>query len=146
MHIIANDIVDYAKTLVGVKWRHLGRDPARGIDCVGLPVLICLKFNIPHEDIRGYSRAPSPVKFLSYIRKNCVPVDRKDADHGDLLCVPEGHTKSVCHVGILEIDSTGVKWFIHAWAHPGKVVRTMITPKVWDKVKYVARLKEPSNG
>lgn len=149
MHRLANEIVEYAKSLQGVKWLHLGRDPKRGIDCVGLPILICLKFDIPCEDGKGYSRRPNPSKFLFYVRKNCEAIDRKVADHGDLLCVPDGHTKLACHIGILEIDPKGVKWFIHAWAHPrnpdgtrGRVVRTMITPKVWDKVIHIARFKE----
>lgn len=153
MHSLAKEIVEYANSLQGVKWKHLGRDPSKGIDCVGLPVLICREFDIPYEDMIGYSRRPNPVKFLNHIRKHGIPTDRENADQGDLLCVPDGHSRSACHIGILEVDCEGRRWFIHAWAHPrnadgtrGRVVRTMITPKTWDRVIYVARFKEPRNG
>ena len=49
MTMAASDVVDRARSMVGVKFRPQGRDPATGLDCVGVVVRA---FGIPPESVR----------------------------------------------------------------------------------------------
>lgn len=47
-----------ARSFMGVKFRHQGRNPKIGLDCAGLPLAAMQLIGRPVTDIRGYGREP----------------------------------------------------------------------------------------
>lgn len=55
MSTLGERMVAAAKALIGVPWRHLGRDE-RGLDCVGLLVVSARAVGLEVDDFIGYGR------------------------------------------------------------------------------------------
>ena len=55
----ALQVSEFAQTLVGIPFLHLGRDRDQGIDCGGLLSLVFKEFDIPHVDELDYSLRPN---------------------------------------------------------------------------------------
>ena len=55
MSQLGERVVAAAKALIGVPWKHLGRDE-RGLDCVGLLVVSVRAAGVQVEDFVGYGR------------------------------------------------------------------------------------------
>lgn len=98
-----NEIVKYARSWLGTKWRHEGRgelgqgDPRSGIDCAGLLVVTAKEFGLPYSDIRGYGRNPEPV-FLQAIEENTDQGYIDGPLHGAIGIFSD--TINACHTGI----------------------------------------------
>ncbi|MEM8799699.1 MAG: hypothetical protein AAGF15_06435 [Pseudomonadota bacterium] len=52
-------IIAAARSLVGTPFRHQGRVPGRGLDCVGLLIVCARQTGISNYDFRAYHRTPS---------------------------------------------------------------------------------------
>lgn len=117
-----DEIVEYARTWIGAKWRHQGRGvgPDRGIDCVGLLYCTTVHFDLPAEDLIGYRRQPGR-DFLRHIEKFSDLGSVSDNLHGAVGIF--GDTVSPFHAGIFAVDKfTGAVTVIHAEAHPKRRV------------------------
>lgn len=90
-------VVNAARDLIGVKWRHRGRN-RRGIDCVGLVVLARRAAKLPVEDQRGYGREPWNDRLrVELTRQFGEPVDAYSP--GDIALFKTQDDPS--HVGII---------------------------------------------
>lgn len=54
----ADDIITTARAAIGVPFKHQGRN-MRGLDCVGLLVLVCERLGVAVADREGYPERPS---------------------------------------------------------------------------------------
>lgn len=120
------DIVDEAKTWLGVRYKHAGRD-RYGIDCVGLPIKVAHGLGLTTYDTTNYSKRPNASELRRELRGHLEQVHVRDARHGDVLVIPAPH--SPVHMGILEVDERGDEWLIHAWASARQVVRESLPNK-----------------
>lgn len=119
---MTDDLVAAATTWIGVPWRHLGRDRARGVDCVGLLIKCAHQIGVATDfDTRNYGRRPVPTDFLREMRGQLVQIQKREMAHGDVGVFRE--PRHPCHVGILEVDNHGQRWIIHAYAPHRKVTR-----------------------
>lgn len=126
--MIAGSIVADARSLIGTKFRHQGRDPRTGIDCVGLLIWIAKKEGLPHEEFNNYGRDVPGKTLEQLLYKYCDKLEERDRLGSvilfDLVRVGVGH-----HVGIR--DRYG---FIHAMSRPsGGVVRFEPMTPSWEK-------------
>lgn len=85
-----------ARSLVGTetRWRHQGRDPQTGLDCIGLPRWMFLQqFEALPADLEvefsAYHRRPDGQKLLQTVRDWFDEVPRSDMREGDLIVVYE---------------------------------------------------------
>lgn len=117
---LEDQIVEEAKTWVGVPFRHLGRN-RRGVDCIGLVICVAHELNLSDFDTKQYARRPNLKEFITGFKTHMDRVDLKNAGHGHVLLTRE--IRFPAHCGILEVDPTGQKWLIHAYQAFGKVVR-----------------------
>ena len=111
-------IVGAARDLIGVRWRHQGRDPQTGVDCVGL-CLFALKaagFSLPH--IPDYPRRHNGSLLLSALQRHLTRVPVAALASGDIGLFQESGLP--IHVGILSRE--GEAAVIHAHARRRKVV------------------------
>lgn len=131
----------YAKENLEMPYKDLGRTP-RGVDCVGHFKILLGKLNYPFDPPNNYAR---DVLDSSELRNEMekwfhkLP-NRMDFINGDFGMFREGYHP--CHIGVLEIDSSGVNWLIHACRRKQKVVRERIGPNLMNKLVSSYRLKE----
>ena len=107
--ITPDDIVEYARTWRGTRWKHLGRNE-RGLDCVGLLYLTAAHFELPGEDMSSYSRVPRP-ELLRHIGKYSNPLRPMIPVHGAIGVFHD--TVTPCHTGIFAVNSKGRVTVIH---------------------------------
>lgn len=105
-----------ARALVGVPFRAQGRDPATGLDCVGLALAACeLPAGLVRADyrLRGDHRAEVKRVLFQHFRR----VSRRQRRAGDLLWLAVADDQM--HLAVLSDNG-----FIHADARLRKVVET----------------------
>jgi hypothetical protein len=113
-----NDIVEHARSWLGVPWRHQGRIRLTGIDCVGLPALVGESLGIWKPIPVAYPRRPDG-KLLDAFRQYLDQKPMKDAKNGDVLIFAE--STHICHCGIMS-TLHGQPGLIHAHAARREVI------------------------
>ena len=107
------DVIAEARQWVGVPFRHQGRSE-RGIDCVGLPIVVCQNIGLigPNFEITNYGRLPS-LDLVERLKSHCQPIPAPVA--GSLIVI--AWTKIAAHVAICTGET-----MIHAYESVGRVV------------------------
>ena len=140
MHHRANEIVECAHTLIGVRFKHQGR-ALRGIDCVGVPIYIAKTLGIREWNSIAYPTRPNMEMFERLIRESgATKVPFKEMAHGDMLRMLS--YRYPVHIGIYEVMPDGKKWVIHAYQPFKKVVRSPLNDTLLAKVHSVWRFPE----
>ena len=116
------DIVDEARTWLGVPWRHLGRNRA-GIDCVGLGVVVTRALGISDYDVASYGRTPVP-GLVDHIRRVMTEIPVTDIRAGDVIALKD--SAYPFHVAFVS-EKYGVTHIIHAHARRRMVVEEPYT-------------------
>ncbi len=95
--MLRQEVVDHARTYLGIPWRHRGRT-LTGIDCVGLLVLVGRHFGCKVRDVEGYARVPNGTMLghLDYNFTRAVDLNPKVGQIGTFR--DGGHRM---HVGII---------------------------------------------
>jgi len=110
-------IIAAARACLDTPFRHQGRLPGQGLDCIGLvrwPAVAC---GLTREDFRAYGRQPRPEAMHRQLCRYFDPVPLGEARPGDILWLAVGDAPQ--HLAIL----TEVGTLIHALADgPGRVV------------------------
>lgn len=109
-----HEIVDEARVYASAKtpWRHRGRS-IRGVDCIGLAVMIFDKFGLEYMDQDGYSRTPDGDKFVDLMKQHFTIADPRHLKPGMLIVFHDNARP--CHVGIYAMRD-GRPTIIHATA------------------------------
>ena len=111
---------DRAQALVGAPFRLHGRDPATGLDCVGVAALVFSVGDVP----RGYSvRTADGLGVAGLIDAAGLTRVLREPCAGDLVLLKSGPAQ--CHLVIM--TDAG---FVHADAGVGRVVETP-GPLLW---------------
>jgi cell wall-associated NlpC family hydrolase len=110
-----DDIVAYAKTLIGVPYKYASIDPAVGFDCSGFITYVFRHFNI--------SVPRSSVDFTHV----GTEINSKEAKAGDLILFTgtDSTIHVVGHMGIVVSNEDGQLQFIHSTS--GKAKGVVIT-------------------
>lgn len=105
---------EVARSLVGAPFRLHGRDPATGLDCVGVAALVFGVCDVP----RGYSvRTADGTGVAALIDVAGLRRVRREPVAGDLVLLKSGPAQ--CHLVVM--TDAG---FVHADAGIGRVVET----------------------
>ena len=92
--ITRQQIVDEALKLLNVPFRHEGRDPKTGVDCVGVPFVVGEALGYPYlNDVKGYRRTPSAQVIRETLRSNCDEIAKEDVKPGDIYLMRMGGMK-----------------------------------------------------
>src|SRR5688500_295986 len=95
------DVVRVARSLVGVRFKHQGSDPATGIDCRGVLEHVGLVLWGRKIPLRDYQRTPSGAEFLEKMRAELEEVPIDEAREGDAVLIHLPKTAEAQHGGIL---------------------------------------------
>jgi cell wall-associated NlpC family hydrolase len=106
------DIVNEARTYIGVPWRHQGRT-RKGLDCIGLLVVVAQKLDLTVRDVVGYGRRPEGFNFTARFKEEMEEIPLRDIKPGDAVTFADD--KFVCHVGIVT-EKYGKVHIIHGHA------------------------------
>ena len=112
------EIVAEAKTWLGVRWRHLGRD-RNGLDCIGLLVVVANHFGQKVADRDDYRRTPDGNLFRGMVEEQTDPGDLMHIKSGTIFMIKQGGM--TCHCGIAILDG-GIGQMISASLLQRKVV------------------------
>ena len=125
-----------ARSFVGVRWRHQGRN-RNGIDCGGLLAACITRIGRGVYDPTGYGRRPYRGSLEATLRENLGdPVD--SLQYGDVAVFAWGNA-APNHVGIVADHPHGGHSLIHAFAPIGKVIETRLDDEMLAKLKEVYR-------
>lgn len=118
-----DDIVEYARTWMGVRWVHQGRS-RQGVDCAGLLIKVAEHFDLPHADMQGYRRDPNRA-FLLHVKNYTDRVEDREPINGAIGIFHD--TTMPCHTGIFAVDScTGLVTVIHSESFPKRRVHEQL--------------------
>ncbi|MBX3380099.1 MAG: C40 family peptidase [Phycisphaeraceae bacterium] len=113
------DIILAARACVGAKFRHQGRDPRTGIDCVGLIAHVARSLGLPIVDRVDYGKQPDGRLIEHLESAGLVRIDRDPAP-GDVMVFAYNAPDVPEHVAIR--TDYGM---VHSFAVPRKVVETV---------------------
>lgn len=118
------EIIDAARSYVGVKWRHLGRTRA-GLDCIGLLVTVAIDCRISVVDSTDYGRIPDEGRFLNLLRDQSDLGSKMRIRTGSILLLTQAGR--ACHCGIVSMEPP-VATIIHAGLLHRQVVEEPFQP------------------
>lgn len=115
-------IVRAARSYLGVKWKHLGRDH-NGLDCAGLVIQVSklIGYYPPDFNTDNYSRFPDGYNFMNYFKEHLTQVPNNTVTKGDVLVIKSA-SRYPCHCGIYNREENGYETVIHACAQSREVV------------------------
>lgn len=136
-------VVAQARGLLGVRFRHQGRDVAHGVDCLGLLLVVADKLQLRFDahsvmalDQRHYRTKPDTEFLRAQLAQWLLPIEKTQTQIGDiiLLCI-DGSPQ---HLAILsDYPLAGEMGMIHAYAPARRVVEHRYdTP--WRRATYAA--------
>ncbi len=123
------DIVNAARSFIGVKFHHQGRSAVTGVDCLGLLVLVAevcqLKFEggtANEHDETDYGHNPDTTRLKGALDRLLSPVPIEQMQAGDVILCTLDHRPQ--HLAILAdyAAAEGELAMIHAYAPLRKVV------------------------
>ena len=125
-----SELVRTARRYLGVPFRHRGRNPKIGLDCVGLPLRCYADHGIVLPEVKKYNRDPHKDGLVEACIEamgppvKVAPVSRADLQVGD-VCVQrfEIHPHHVFIVG--DYDHPGELSCIHADGGQGQFSRVV---------------------
>lgn len=111
-YIIKQEIIDYAKTFEGTRYKFGGTTKA-GMDCSGL---ICTAFQKENIELPRISRD---------MATKGVPVSLKNAEKGDLVFFKTSSKNVISHVGLVVNAEDGQVRFIHSTTRAGVIISSL---------------------
>lgn len=91
------EIIAEARRYLGKPWRHQGRS-IMAVDCIGLICCVADAFDIPYEDVEGYSRNPDG-RFVDHVMKFMTFREPQVVAPGCAVVLRDKHQP--CHIGII---------------------------------------------
>ena len=135
----ASDVVAQARSLLGVRFLHQGRDAAYGVDCLGLLLVVAAKLDIrfatkhPFKiDIPNYRTKPDTDFLQAQLASFLQPISLIDLQPADIVLLEIDGSPQ--HLALLsDYPVWGELGMIHAHAVARKVVEHRYDAQ-WQKV------------
>jgi NlpC/P60 family putative phage cell wall peptidase len=129
-------LVAVARQWLGTPFRHQGRQPGRGLDCVGLVVCAARHCGLADYDVTDYPRLPQGDALAGHLRAaGLVAVDPRAALPGDVLLMR--FTREAQHVAL--VTDGGI---LHAHEQVGRVVEHRLDESWRRRIVAVYRFAE----
>jgi hypothetical protein len=128
------DIINAARSYIGVRWEHQGRT-RNGLDCIGLLVCIAKDIGIEPVDFKEYRRVPDGHVFRQKIVEQTDPGERNDIKTGSILLVRQ--TAYPCHVQFASMGTLR-----NTVIHASLIKRKVVEEPMEDFLRYVIAVRE----
>ena len=136
MALTGQEIIEEARSWVGVPWRLRGRD-REGVDCVGLGAVVARAKNIDFTDDLRYGEFFNTAHMLDVLLETMVEVPRETMQTGDVLILDVRGERQ--HTAFYDKEANTI---IHATVIYRKVVEHTFNDEWRAKVRKVLRVKE----
>jgi cell wall-associated NlpC family hydrolase len=115
--VTASDLIAAARALMGTKFRHQGRNPATGLDCIGLFIVAGQRAGLlpPEFERTDYARTPSDL-LEQRLRVHCELLERPEP--GALAAIRWPGDRRAAHVAICTEGGN----LLHCYSDAGEVV------------------------
>jgi len=124
--MIGAAVLAEARSLIGTRWRHLGRNAA-GLDCIGLVWLAARRAGVALPEPEPYAREPQDQALRAALHLHLDPVPLDQAGPGDVLLFNMGIYAG--HVGVSSVHPDyGVASLVHAHLPRHAVVEELLAP------------------
>lgn len=124
-------IVEEARSYVGTRFHHQGRQKGLGVDCAGLLVGVGKALGLIAFDRTDYARQPDPELLLAVCRELGQELPIGAQEPGDVGVFWIRKRSNVTHGGIFSDYHAGGLGLIHTYESVGKVVETALG--AWEK-------------
>lgn len=118
-------IVDAARAMLGTRWKHQGRAPGAGLDCIGLVGMAALACGVPgarewydEQELHRYAPSPDPKMLVAGCDRFMDRIPFAQATIGDVLVM--AFYRDPQHFAL--ISRTDPMYLIHAYTAVRKVV------------------------
>ncbi len=131
-------VVEQARTQLGVPFHHGQATPGVGSDCIGLLVIVADALGLPEASswrhdprFKGYGRTPEPRLLLAACAAYLDSISISSARLGDILVFAfvRDPSRQPMHFGILSCASP--RRVIHAYERVGRVVENGADASFW---------------
>jgi len=129
-------IAQAANAMVGVPFKHQGRNPKAGVDCAGLVLCAVWSAGCELPDCIGYGPQPKADVLLAELqqRARCIHLD--DAEPGDILLF-EYRKDMPMHFAVLLANN----YIVHAHGQTGRVIRQRLTSARSERLHSIWRVE-----
>jgi cell wall-associated NlpC family hydrolase len=136
--VTQGEIVSTARRCLGTPFRHQGRRPGRGLDCVGVIAWTARELGLSCYDVTNYSRLPQGRALLRHLEEaGMVEVEAAKAGPGDVVAMR--FQREVQHLALLTD-----RGMLHAYYGAGAVVEHRLDA-TW-RGRIVAAFRFPGLG
>lgn len=132
-----DEIVALARSIIGVPYRHMGRDTT-GMDCLGVVLRVAELRGYELPVVGEYSRNPSGKRMARLLCKHAIQIRPNMARSGDFLHMAFGRHPQ--HLAIISSDDP--TRIIHADSEVGRVVEHTLSDGWIDRVRGAYRFPD----
>lgn len=119
MSATRQQIVEQARSYLGVRFRFWGRTREHGLDCGGLLARVAQDLSLTDFDTAAYGKYPTPTLLRNILNRALLPISARNVTIGDAVLVTDSTWPS--HLGIVGNGPHGFT-MIHASLAERKVV------------------------
>ncbi len=130
-------MIQAARALINVRFRHMGRKPAIGIDCSGLVLHALSAIGRPVQDVACYGRDPHKDGLREAVEANLGPAVDDAPKAGDVVLMSfDGEPR---HVGLIADHPQGGLMLIHTYGQIRKVTEHALNAEWRSRIVSVYR-------
>jgi len=135
---VTPDVIAKARSFIGTPFKHMGRIPGEGLDCIGLIQVTLHECGLLlDKQTGGYGRAARPGMLIGGLEDTFQRVNPSEMREGDIILF--SITSEPQHVAWYTGDDT----FIHAYALTPRRVTEQRLNKQWrTRIRGVFRVRE----
>lgn len=138
MSIRADAIVEAARTLVGTPYRHQGRQPGQGLDCVGVVICVARILELGDWTETNYGRLPNPRRMGDILRAKMREVDGPPQP-ADVLWISFSNKRPTERTATHLALCSGPGRIIHAYQPARAVVETTLSDDMRRRIVAIFR-------
>lgn len=129
--------IAFARSKIGIPWRHQGRSDVHGYDCVGILACAASDAGISDYDVPDYDPAPKDFSYVQHFRNaGMYQVDANTRRTGDIVLMREKEYPTHCAI-LTEKD--GQECILDASRRRGIVFEEPFTPALRRSMTHVFR-------
>lgn len=136
MSIKGDMIAAAADAMVGVPFKHQGRNPHAGVDCAGLVLCSVWSAGCELPDCIGYGPQPQAHVLLAELQQRARRIHRDDAEPGDILLF-QYRVEMPMHFAVLLANN----YVVHAHGQTGKVIKHRLTAARAERLHSIWRVE-----
>jgi len=85
--VTPGQLITEARRMLGTPFHHQGRQPGKGLDCIGVPIVAAIACGLDVHDVKNYGRMPRPDVARMHLNEQLIRVSKANAKPGDVFYI-----------------------------------------------------------